>query len=128
MNKLNLILLPTNFAICRLAPNEPIPNWASKGSVFSITKTDEELSIVCEEKYVPENVQSQKNWRCLKIAGPLDFSLTGILLQIAQPLAAEKISIFAISTFDTDYILVKATQIEQAGATLEKVGHKLQRL
>lgn len=101
-------------AICRMEKNSQIPSWAKKSSFFSISKTDDELSIVCEEKNVPAEIKSEKNWRGLKVEGPLDFSLTGILASLANPLAAAKISIFAISTFDTDYVLMKNEKLGAA--------------
>ena len=114
MKKLTLRILPMKLAICRLENNAEIPRWATENSFFSISKTDEELSIVCNEKNVPEKIKSEKNWRAIKVEGPLDFSLTGILASLANPLAAAKISIFAISTFDTDYVLVKNENVEKA--------------
>lgn len=112
--KLSLLIMPDKLAICRLEKNAPIPSWVTNDSFFSITKTADELSIVCPENNVPDDIQSEKNWRALKIIGPLDFSLTGVLASLANPLAEAKISIFAISTFDTDYILVKNEKLEEA--------------
>jgi hypothetical protein len=93
---------------------------------FSVTKTEDELSVVCEQASIPLPVPSElkceKDWRMLKVEGPLDFSLTGILSSLAGPLAAAKISIFAISTFDTDYILVKSENLSRACETLRHSG------
>lgn len=113
-SKLSLSLLPQKLAICRLEKDARIPTWATGGTFFSISKTDDELSIVCFENKVPDDIKSEKNWRAFKIMGPLDFSLTGILASLANPLAEAKISIFAISTFDTDYLLVKDDDLEKA--------------
>lgn len=99
--------LPPILAVCRLDPASEIPIWAKTGRFFSLTQTPDELSIVCEQAVVPAGVQCEGDWRVFKVVGPLDFSLTGILASIANPLAQAKISLFAVSTFDTDYVLVK---------------------
>ena len=114
--------LPKIFSVCRLEPSAEIPAWARNGSFFSITKTNDELSIVCEQAFVPSGVKSENDWRVFKVVGPLGFSLTGILASIAQPLAEEKISIFAISTFDTDFVLVKNRDWLRACEALEGAG------
>lgn len=106
--------MPNRLAVCRLGNNARIPSWATDGTFFSISKTDDELSIVCSEDKVPDYIKSEKNWRAFKVMGPLDFSLTGILASLTNPLAETKISIFAISTFDTDYLLVKDDNLEKA--------------
>lgn len=112
--KLNMKLLKEKYGVCRLDKNEVIPNWGLDGELYSITKTEDELSIVCLQDNIPENIQCEKNWRILKIEGPLDFSLVGILAEISNLMAKNSISIFAISTYDTDYILVKEKDIEKA--------------
>ncbi len=94
--------------------NARIPSWVETDKFFSVTKTDDELSIVCSEDIVPTNTKVEKDWRGFKVDGPLDFSLTGILASLANPLAEAKVSIFAVSTFDTDYLLVKSAQLEEA--------------
>ena len=114
---------PGTYSVVRLDPNSEIPIWAYKSLFFSISKTDDELSVVCESSVIPEgDFKREDDWKCIKVAGPLDFSLTGILSSIAGPLAAAKISIFAISTFDTDYILVKQNNLSEAKAVLKKAG------
>jgi hypothetical protein len=120
---LNLEVLPNTLAVCRLSSNDSIPSWAFSGDFFSISKTADELSIVCEEKQVPAGVKAGRGWRCLKVKGPLDFGLTGILASLAKPLAEAGISIFAVSTFDTDYLLVKMDVLERAISVLSKAGH-----
>ena len=114
--------MPGTFAICRLDRDAPIPEWAHNG-FFSITRTPDELSIICKEEIVPEQVLCEKGWRCLQVMGPLDFALTGILASLASPLAEAGISIFAISTYDTDYFLVK--ELNRAIAVLSKAGHTM---
>lgn len=116
---LTLSVMPIVLAIVRLDPSSNIPLWAlEEKDFFSITKTQDELSIVCAEDKVPHNIKVEKGWRCLKVEGPLDFGLTGILASLAQPLAEAKISIFAISTFDTDYIMIKKEKLQSAIAIL----------
>lgn len=114
MSRLKISLLKPTVGVCRLAPTEHIPSWASEGQFFSITKTGEELSILCEESFIPEGIICERNWRVLKVEGPLDFSLIGILSRISSLLAEAGISIFALSTYDTDYILVKDKDIDRA--------------
>lgn len=109
---LTLSLLKDKLAVCRLNNNQCIPSWGTSGEFFSVTKTADELSVVCTEDNVPSHIKCERGWRVLKIEGPLDFSLIGILAQISSLLAKESISIFAISTYDTDYILVKENYIE----------------
>lgn len=100
-------------------------NWATAGSFFSITRTLEELSVVCAEQVIPEGITSEKGWRCLKVHGPLDFSLTGILSSLLHPLAKANISVFALSTYDTDYLLVKEADLERAKVVLLEAGHQV---
>jgi hypothetical protein len=123
---LTLILLPEIFAICRLAPNAPVPSWADKGPFTAITRTPDELSIVCRQNHVPDDRMAERGWRCLKVAGPLDFALTGILATLTTPLAQAGISIFALSTYDTDYLLVKETSIVPAVTALRAAGWVVQ--
>ncbi len=104
---LTLSILPHALGICRLIPKEPIPSWALESPFFSLSKTSEELSIVCLEERIPQEIKTEKSWRAIKVEGPLDFSLTGIMASLTKPLAEEGISLFAISTYDTDYLLVK---------------------
>ncbi len=128
MNHLTLSLLLDRFAICRLPATAATPEWATRGEFFSITRTTDELSIVCRQNEVPELTACERDWRALKIAGPLDFALKGILASLAAPLAAADISIFVISTFDTDYLLVKAEALETAVTTLIRAGHHVESL
>jgi uncharacterized protein len=121
---MNLSILPGPFAICRLAPDAAVPAWAwDKTALLSITYTADELSLVCPASRVPLDVQAERNWSAIKVAGPLDFSLTGILSALAEPLATAGIPIFAISTFETDYLLVKEQHLPQARLSLERNGH-----
>lgn len=120
---LNLKVLPGAFAVCRLPAGKTLPPWALSGPFSSVTQTQEELSVVCLESAVPVGVRSEGGWRGLQVVGPLDFALTGILCSLAAPLAEAGISIFAISTFDTDYLLVKAVDLAAAVDALRQAGH-----
>ena len=122
-----LNVLPELFAICRLKAQDPLPNWATNGSLFSVTRTSDELSIICPQTIVPESVLADRDWRALKVKGPLDFALVGVLAELAGLLAAAKVSIFAISTFDTDYILVKEEKLKRAVEALAIAGHQVSR-
>ncbi|AKB85612.1 ACT domain-containing protein [Methanococcoides methylutens] len=121
--KLNLKLLKNKFGVCRLEGDRPIPDWADSNDFYSITRTAEELSIVCPEENIPSDIICEKDWKCLKVEGPLDFSLIGILARISTLLAEEKISIFVISTYDTDYILVREANIQAAVEKLSANGY-----
>jgi uncharacterized protein len=123
---MRLIVLEDEFGIARLKADAPVPKWATRGAITSVTRTDAELSIVCMAHAIPEGIKTEKSWKCLKIVGPLDFSLTGVLQSIAGPLAAAGLSIFAISTYDTDYILVHAQALDAAIETLRAAGHQIE--
>ena len=124
---LTLAVLPGTYAVCRLDAEAAVPEWVMSGSFFSVTRTADELSVVCEQRAVPQGVLCEGGWRCLKVRGPLDFGLTGILASLAVPLAEARISIFAVSTYDTDYIMVKAADLEGAIAALSGSGHTITR-
>lgn len=117
---LTMKLLKEKFGVCRLNKDESMPEWAKNSDFYSVTRTFDELSIVCSQKYIPSDIKCENDWRILKVEGPLDFSLIGILSSISSVLTQEKISIFAISTFDTDYILVKDKDIDNAVKALSK--------
>lgn len=116
--------MPGSFAICRLAPNAAVPDWALRGAFFSITSTSDELSIVCQQTQVPPELRHDRDWACLKLQGPFPFSETGILTSFVLPLSERAIPLFAISTFDTDYVLVKQAWVEKAVAALREAGHE----
>jgi uncharacterized protein len=121
---LPLSLLPGTYAVCRLDSGSPVPDWALSGPFFSVTRTRGELSIVCEEGSVPDGVLSEPGWRCIKIEAALPFGLVGILVSTLQPLAEAGVGIFAMSTYDTDYILVKSGDLDGATAALTQAGHR----
>jgi uncharacterized protein len=122
-----LTLLPERFAISWLAADAPIPQWATQGSFFSVTRTGDELSIVSELVRVPVGLHSQPGWRILKVQGPFVLSEIGVLSALAAPLAEAKISLFAISTFDTDYLLVAAETLWAAIHAVGQAGHTIHR-
>lgn len=124
-HSLTLVVLPDTFAICRLDANAAIPAWATGNRFYSVTRTMEELSIVCLQGCVPKGIPCEKDWRCLQLAGPIPFSTVGVLSSIIQPLADAGISVFAISTFDTDYLLVKAADLQRTIDALRQSGHSV---
>jgi len=123
LRHLQLSLLPERYAIVGLSPLADLPKWAVQGPFFSVTRTSEELSIVVEESRVPEGIQSQGDWRVIKVHGPFVLSEVGVLAALAGPLAAARISLFVVSTFDTDYLLVSSESLDAAIGVLERAGH-----
>jgi uncharacterized protein len=121
--KLSLSLLPKSFVICRLAAEAPIPAWATRGDFFSITRTSEELSLVTEMERVPADLRAEISWRAMKAHGPFDFSEVGVLASLVTPLADNDVSVFTISTFDTDYLFTRSAQLQAALGALRKAGH-----
>jgi uncharacterized protein len=122
-------VLIERLAVCRFASNAPIPAWALEGGFFCVVRTRDELSIVCgedacREDRMPDGVLAERGWVALKLEGPFPFSMTGVLASFLQPLAEARIPIFAISTFDTDYVLIKRENLEQAVVALGAAGHK----
>ena len=124
---LTLQLIAGEFAVCRLAPSTPLPAWADSTIFSSITRTADELSIVCPAAHVPAGIKTEAGWRLLKFIGPFDFGVTGILASVAGPLSDAGVSQLALATFDTDYVLVKAARLEDAIRTLEAAGHAVRR-
>ena len=118
-----MTLRPEPLAVARLTPQEAIPEWATRGALWSIVRSEDELSIVCGDEQVPQAVPAERGWRALQLAGPIPFGLTGILASVLSPLAAAGIPIFAFSTFDTDYVLVKSVDLDPALAALRQAGH-----
>jgi hypothetical protein len=117
---MNVTVLPERLAVSRLPASARVPSWALElhEEFSSITRTAGELSIVCPEDAVPPDVQVEPGWRALQVPGPIPFATTGVLAGLATPLAAAGISIFALSTYDTDYVLVKEDDLERALAAL----------
>jgi hypothetical protein len=117
-------LTKSRYAIVRLAPGAAAPDWASQGEFTSITRTSDELSIVCPIENLPADLSSER-WICLKLEGPFPLSLTGVLLSFIQPLSSSGIPIFAIATYDTDYVLIKEESEAVALSILQEEGHEL---
>jgi uncharacterized protein len=126
-HRLELTLLPERFAISQLAATAPIPEWATRGAFFSVTRTRDELSVVYEHSRVPAGVRSQPGWSILKIQGPFALTEVGVLSALASPLAEAKLSLLTISTFDTDYLLVASETLSAVISALERTGHKIHR-
>lgn len=124
---LKMKLLNGKYGVCRFESGESIPPWSYGEGFVSVTQTEDELSIVCRMDRIPNGIVCEENWRILKVLGPLDFSLVGILSNISKVLADEDISIFAISTYDTDYILIKDSNLEDSIQALEIGGYEIHR-
>jgi hypothetical protein len=118
--------IPGRLAIARLDAGEALPEWAQHGAPFvSITRTEEDLSVVCPEEWVPDHVQRSMGWFCLKVLGPLDLAAVGILAALVVPLRDEGISVFALATYDTDYLLLPEAQRDDAIIALVAAGHRI---
>jgi len=124
-SKLKFRRLPNLYTVVRLAPNAPVPDWTTKGEFTSVTRTSDELSVVCPSANLPAEVHSPHRWTCLKLEGPFPFSQTGVLLSFIEPLSDSGVPIFAVSTYDTDYVLIQEEFVERAMDTLQKAGHEL---
>lgn len=122
---LRLSVLGERLAVCRLDPQAELPQWATAAPFYSVTRTLEELSIICSERFIPDGVKHEGGWRALKLEGKFDFGQVGVLASVVVPLAEAGVSIFAVSTFDTDYALVKEAQLDVAVAALRDHGHKV---
>lgn len=121
--RLVLDLLPDFLAVCRLAGDAAVPEWAVGGPFSSVTRTADELSVVCHQDAVPGGVRCEPGWRCLRLAGPIPFTAVGVLASLLVPLADAGVGVFAVSTFDTDYVLVKGGDVDRAAAALRAAGH-----
>jgi hypothetical protein len=111
-------------AVCRLPPDEPLPGWFSDAGPFaSATRTHDELSLVCSDGAVPDGVRAERGWRAIKLHGPIPFTETGVLAGLLAPLADAGVPIFAMSTFDTDYVLIPAPRLSDAVQALRDAGH-----
>ncbi|MEA2320515.1 MAG: uncharacterized protein QOD81_365 [Solirubrobacteraceae bacterium] len=124
---LDLRVLPTPLAIVRLEPGDAVPAWAQDGAgaLHAVVRTARELSIVCAQAGVPGEARAERGFRALEVAGPLDFALTGVLAALAVPLAEAGVAIFAVATYDTDYVLVRDDRLADAVAALRAAGHRV---
>jgi len=123
--RLRLLGIPGSFAVCKLATGSPIPPWATTGDLFSVTRTADELSVVCRQEAVPEGVICERGWRCLRVAGSMPCTLLGVLASLTTPVANAGVGVFGFSTFDTDYLLVKAGEMTKVVAALRAAGHRV---
>ena len=123
--RLQIIIIKGVFAVVQIPPGSQIPNWVGGDRLFAVVNTPDEVSIVCEEKFVPQGVKFEAGWASLMVQGPLDFSLIGILADLSSVLAKAEISIFALSTYNTDYILLKKNQLDEAVKALNQAGYEI---
>lgn len=123
MPKVVLHLIAGQFAVCRLDASEPVPIWAGSVVFSSVTRNADELSVICPAGQVPAEIKAERDWCLLKFAGPFGFQEVGILASVATPLAAAGISLLAVGTFDTDYVFIKAGDLESARRVLQAAGH-----
>jgi hypothetical protein len=126
MKNLSLSILPDRFGICYVSRDEPIAALPKQIRFWSITCTEDGFSVILPEKDIPAHWKAEKGWRCLKIIGSFDFTATGVLASLAVPLAAAGISIFALSVYETDYIMIKENDLERAKQALEADGHSVE--
>ncbi len=122
---LHVAVLDAEFAVCRLPAGSPVPPPPPGAPLYSVTVTSDEVSVVCPVESAPCDIPVEQGWRALKIEGPLDFSLVGILASVLNPLADANVTIFAMSTYDTDYVLVKDEQLRQALTALRVAKHRV---
>jgi len=115
-------VLAGHYAVCRLNPDAPVPTWAN-GPFVSVTATRDELSVICPAERVPDGVQGERGWRVFQLVGPFALDEVGVMASVAGPLAQAGISLLAMATYDTDYVLVRESACERAVATLRSAGH-----
>jgi hypothetical protein len=120
-----LYALDDLYAVVRLEPDADIPSWARSGHFWSVTRSDSELSVVCPQEQVPSDASAERGWCAFEVAGPLDFSLTGVFASLVTPLADEDIPLFVVSTFETDYLLVREHDLHRSVAALTSAGHSV---
>ena len=122
---MKLYVLDELYAIVRLEPDSDLPEWLRGGHFWSATRTDSELSLVCREEDVPRDASAERGWCALELAGPLDFSLTGVVAALVTPLAEAEVPIFILSTFETDYLLVRERDLHRSVEALTGAGHEV---
>ncbi len=122
---MTLTLYPETFAVCQLSKKASLPDWALSGRFFSISKTEDELSVVCETSLVPEGTKGDLDWRAFKLHGPFAFNEIGIVASLTVPLAKAKIGVFVISTYNTDYLLVKEENVKKTLRVLRSNQHEV---
>jgi uncharacterized protein len=120
-----LTTLDELYAIVRLDPDTPMPEWVGRGHFWSVTRSDSELSIVCRQEDVPVTASAERGWVAFELAGPLDFTLTGVVASLCSPLADARVPIFVLSTFETDYLLVREPDLHRSIEALRDAGHEV---
>jgi hypothetical protein len=115
--------LPESYAVVRLQPGAELPAWVDMGPFRSVTRTEQEVSVVCRDHDVPDGESAERGWTVLEVVGPLDFSLSGLVASLVVPLAEAEVPIFVISTFESDYVLVRSSDLARAADALEDAGH-----
>jgi hypothetical protein len=123
--RLRLVTLDDLFAVCKLGAEESVPSWALSGRFCSMTRTPDELSIVCPDDLIPKGVEASRGWRLFRVDGKLDFDLVGVVSSLTSALAEVGISVFVISTYDTDYIFMKEESVDRGIAALRRRGHEI---
>lgn len=125
MKTFELTLLRDEFAVCRLGPDAEVPQWASEGAFSSVSRTPAELSIVCAASAVPGDVRATRDFRCLEVRGPFEFSEIGVLAALTGALADAGVSVFAVSTYDTDYLFLRHDELAAGCRALREAGHRV---
>ncbi|GGB53148.1 ACT domain-containing protein [Deinococcus soli (ex Cha et al. 2016)] len=123
---LTLTVLPGEYAVAQLPAGSAVPDWATLGDLWCVLNAPDELSVVCPAAQVPDGVRVQRGWQALMLTGPFEFTLTGILASVLNPLRDAGVGIFALSTYNTDYVLVAASDLERSVAALRAAGHTVQ--
>jgi hypothetical protein len=124
-HQLTIVIYQKLYAVCQLQPDATVPRWAEGAEFVSITRTSAELSIVCQQDMLPGDVRAEKNRRLMRIEGKLGFELTGVLASVTAPLSKAELSIFTMSTYDTDYLLIADEDLQKATEMLEAAGHTI---
>ncbi|MGK0618973.1 ACT domain-containing protein [Meiothermus cerbereus] len=122
---LDLHLLEGPYAVCQLEATAQVPAWAEGQGFLSISRASDELTIVCPQQRVPPQVKAERDWRCFRLVGPFEFALTGILAAVLNPLAQAGVGVFAVSTYNTDYVLIKSASLNQGIMALSQAGHRV---
>jgi hypothetical protein len=122
----SLVLLPHHLAVCQLGRLAVAPSPPEDAAFWSLTRTKDEISVILPEDLVPDGWLAERGWRCIGVSGPLNFDLTGVLASLSVPLAEAGIPIFALSTYDTDYVLVRDTDLRRAIDVLAARGHTIE--
>lgn len=125
MKRVALKLLPDGYGVARLAPSAPIPGWADGPGFVSISRSADELSVVCRQERIPAAEFASRDWRCFMLQGPFAFDETGIVAAVIGPLAEQQIGVFVVSTYDGDHLLVKHADLERTAAALRAAGHRI---